>query len=107
MPEDNDDNDDIETDEFVVPTLDAYGPCFVASVIYGDPNAPEVNVLREYKNKVLGKSYLGNKFIDFYYSGAGQKAAEFIRTNLADLIPTMKRGLDHLVQKYQKNLKKN
>ena len=72
--------------------------CFVATVVYGDPNAPQVNSLRRYRDEVLMKNPLGRTFVDFYYSGAGESVANFIGTKVRFTIPLIKRGLDRIVE---------
>ncbi len=78
--------------------------CFVATAVYGNPAAPEVNVLRQYRDNVLNHNALGRAFVSFYYSGAGKKAAEFIRTRLPAAIPPIRYCLDNLVDSYSKHL---
>ena len=75
--------------------------CFIASAIYGDPHAPEVETLRSYRDNVLMQSAIGRKFVDFYYSGAGEKTADFIKDRVGFLIPAIKKGLDSLVRNYE------
>lgn len=41
--------------------------CFVATACYGDYNAIEVLVLRQYRDDKLLKTFLGRGFINFYY----------------------------------------
>lgn len=43
------------------------GGCYVATMVYGDYNHPQVMVLREFRDNVLSHFYLGRKFIQFYY----------------------------------------
>ena len=74
--------------------------CFVATVVYGDRNAPQVETLREFRNNVLMQSVAGRAFVDFYYSGAGKRTADFLREHLPSTIPAIRRGLDVLVERY-------
>lgn len=74
--------------------------CFVATAVYGDPQHPAVEELREFRDEVLVGVPLGRKFVDFYYSGAGRKAAEFVREHAPFLIPAIKTGLDAVVMLY-------
>ncbi|MBI4155482.1 hypothetical protein HY498_05355 [Candidatus Woesearchaeota archaeon] len=71
--------------------------CFVATAVYGDSHAPQVETLREFRDHVLAQNPFGQKFIDFYYSGAGQKAAQVIQEHLPTTIPFIRKGLDFLV----------
>ena len=75
-------------------------PCFVATAVYGDNNAPQVQILREFRDKVLMESNIGRSFVNFYYSGAGRKTANFIKNQLPSTIPAIRRGLDLLVERY-------
>lgn len=43
------------------------GGCFVATACYGDYDAPEVLILRNYRDQVLARSWYGKAFIQFYY----------------------------------------
>lgn len=73
--------------------------CFVASVVYGDPDAPEVIALRWYRDRWLKKHVLGRSIVVLYYSGLGDSLARFLeRTNPA-LIPVVKHLLDILVRR--------
>lgn len=74
--------------------------CFVATAVYGDVNAPQVQKLREIRDNVLVQNSLGRAFVDFYYSGAGKRTANFIKTQLPSTIPILRRGLDIIVNNY-------
>ncbi len=80
--------------------LDPGGNCFVATAVYGDGDAPEVKLLRNFKDRVLKKKRLGRSFINFYYSGAGEKTAKFIENHMSYAIPLIRRGLDKFVGSY-------
>lgn len=41
--------------------------CFIATMAYGDYDHPQVLVLRNYRDQVLSKSFLGRAFIRLYY----------------------------------------
>lgn len=41
--------------------------CFIASSAYQSPNHSDVMILRNYRDSVLKQSFLGRKFIYFYY----------------------------------------
>ena len=41
--------------------------CYIATMVYGDYDEPQVMVLREFRDKVLRNSALGCLFIRFYY----------------------------------------
>ena len=74
--------------------------CFIATVVYGSPYAPEVQVLRNFRDEVLMQNPVGRRFVDFYYSGAGERAANFVRERVPSSIPLIRSGLDLLVERY-------
>ena len=41
--------------------------CYIATMVYGDYNHPQVLVLRRYRDEVLLKSIIGKLFVNFYY----------------------------------------
>lgn len=41
--------------------------CYIATMVYGDYDHPQVLVLRDFRDSVLRKSMLGRAFIRFYY----------------------------------------
>lgn len=75
------------------------GRCFIATVIYKDENASEVQVLRNFRDNLLGRNSLGRRLVKLYYSGLGEKTAGFLERH-PSLIPVIKTGLDQLVEKY-------
>ncbi len=75
--------------------------CFVATTVYGDINAPQVQTLREFRDNVLMPSRLGKIIIDFYYGGAGEKAARFLESKVPQTIPSIRKGLNYIVRKYE------
>ena len=46
------------------------GSCYIATMTYGSYDAPEVLVLRSFRDKFLNQFYLGRKFISLYYKYA-------------------------------------
>ena len=44
------------------------GACYIATLVYGDYDSPEVLVLRKFRDTVLAKSKAGRLFIKFYYT---------------------------------------
>jgi hypothetical protein len=78
--------------------------CFIATAVYGDEDAHEVQVLRHFRDNVLHESGLGRKVIELYYSGAGEKTANFIKQHMAYVIPTARKGLDIVVRNYEKKI---
>lgn len=41
--------------------------CFVATACYGNYEAPEVLILRQYRDQKLLKTFYGTAFVEFYY----------------------------------------
>jgi hypothetical protein len=41
--------------------------CYIATAVYGSYDAPEVRILRRFRDEVLLKSNAGRKFVAFYY----------------------------------------
>ena len=76
------------------------GACFIATAIYGSSDAPQVNTLRDFRDNVLAKSYAGRSFIDFYYSGVGEKTANIIKNHLPSTIPLFRKCLDIIINEY-------
>lgn len=73
--------------------------CFIATAVYGDANAPQVEALRGFRDNVLMWNALGKTVVDFYYGGAGKRTADFLRKHLSSTIPIIRRGLDILVER--------
>lgn len=46
---------------------DLTSSCYIATMAYGDNNAPEVITLRSFRDKYLVKNNLGRRFIRWYY----------------------------------------
>jgi hypothetical protein len=58
--------------------LSKNGECFIATAAYGTPMAKQVQILREFRDKILLKSSNGKKFVYWYYKN-GNTLAEIIR----------------------------
>ena len=43
------------------------GGCYIATAVYGSYDAPEVMVLRQFRDNSLNKTFLGKCFIKAYY----------------------------------------
>jgi hypothetical protein len=41
--------------------------CFIATAVYGKEDAPEVQILRHFRDEVLLISFMGRRFVSFYY----------------------------------------
>lgn len=48
-------------------TVTPSGGCYIATMVYGSYEAPEVQVLRKFRDSVLAKCALGQTFIRYYY----------------------------------------
>ena len=75
--------------------------CFIATAVYGDSNAPEVHVLRDFRDEILMNNFFGRKLVDVYYSGIGEKIGDFLEENIPSAIPIIKSGLNFIVKKQQ------
>jgi hypothetical protein len=75
--------------------------CFIATAVYGNPHAPEVETLREIRDNVLAKNVFGKLFISLYYSGVGESIADFVRADLPEAISPIRSLLDYIVERYR------
>ena len=57
----------IETARNYTPQRSSSGGCYIATMVYGDYDHPQVMILREFRDTVLKNSILGRAFIKFYY----------------------------------------
>lgn len=73
--------------------------CFIATTVYCNPDAPQVEALRQFRDNCLSKASWGRALVAVYYSGAGKSTADFIKNHLSSAIPVIRRGLDFLVEK--------
>ena len=46
---------------------DGGGPCFIATAAYGTPLAPEIHILRDFRDSYLLTNAPGTAFVDIYY----------------------------------------
>ena len=46
---------------------DKYGGCYIATMVYGSYNSPEVKVFRRFRDDFLEKRKWGRKFVSIYY----------------------------------------
>lgn len=56
---------------------DDIGSCFIATAAYGTPLHEDLDVLRDFRDNVLKKNWLGQKFVDWYYAN-GPAMAEWV-----------------------------
>ena len=75
--------------------------CFVATAVYGDINAPQLDKLRSIRDNILVKDSFGKELVSFYYSGAGKETAEFIQEKIPFTIPLIRKGLDYVIEKQE------
>lgn len=52
----------------LINTADEADYCYIATAVYGDAFAPEVMVLRQFRDNFLMKSTLGRQFVSVYYA---------------------------------------
>lgn len=71
--------------------------CYIATAVYGSYDAPEVMVLRRFRDEVLKKSILGRAFIKVYYT-LSPPAARWLR-NTKHINAAVRRILDKWVEK--------
>lgn len=67
--------------------------CYVASMVYGDYNAPEVMVLRKFRDEVLVKNFFGRVFIRLYY------LVSPVFVKIAEKIPFLKKISKKMIDK--------
>ncbi len=71
--------------------------CYIATMVYGDYDAPQVLVLRRYRDEVLGEVGLGRLFIKFYYRLSPGFVRRFSRFELVH--QTARFFLDRIVRR--------
>jgi hypothetical protein len=81
--------------------------CYIATAVYGDINHPQVEALRQIRDRKVMKNAFGKVFVDFYYSRAGKAVADFIKKHAPFVAPTVRKGLDCIIKntKLEANLK--
>jgi hypothetical protein len=73
------------------------GACYVATMVYGDYDAPEVMVLRNFRDNTLAKSAAGLIFIKVYYKYSPFWVERFRHSPIVNRV--IKAVLDRLVKK--------
>ena len=61
---------------------DKYGGCYIATAVYGSYNAPEVLILRKFRDTYLEKRKWGQSFVSFYYKYSPQIAKKLEQKRL-------------------------
>lgn len=69
--------------------------CYIATAVYGDYDAPEVKVLRKFRDAVLNKSIIGRLFVRIYYKCSPTMAIRL--KNSVRLSCFVRRILDRIV----------
>lgn len=75
--------------------------CYIATAVYGDYSAPEVMVLRRYRDEVLYRKSVGRLFIRIYYFLSPPIAKRLV--NMKTLNGTVKKILNRIVDYIQRN----
>ena len=75
--------------------------CYIATMVYGDYNHPQVIVLRQFRDNVLRNSCLGRCFIAFYYCISPGMVKVF--KNATNINRYIKSILDYIVKCLSKN----
>src|SRR4030042_1062358 len=64
------------------------GRCFVATAVYGNPHAEQVEQYRWLRKNILKKTNSGRKFVDWYENGGGQKMASVVKNTPTLRVPS-------------------
>lgn len=62
------------------------GGCYIATAVYGSYDAPEVLMLRRFRDEVLSVNYLGRIFIKIYYKLSPPLARKLEKTKLINKV---------------------
>jgi len=73
--------------------------CFVATVVYGDVHAPQVEVLRRFRDKTLMGSHVGRLLVKLYYGGMGKAIAVLLRSRPSPATKMVRKVLDKIIAK--------
>ena len=79
--------------------------CFVATAVYGNPKAGQVERLRKYRDEVLVNTMTGRMFIWAYYVFFGRMAAFLIKRFCPFLVPLLRKILTSFVNFINKGIK--
>jgi exo-beta-1,3-glucanase (GH17 family) len=83
------------------PAADQTG-CVVATAVYGSYEHPKVRIIRHFRDNDLERIPLGQKFIEWYYSGHGMRTANFVKEKIPSAIPAIRLVLDGGVAAYKR-----
>ena len=78
--------DDIKKVEYV-------DDCFVATAVYQDPDAWQVNTYRALRDEDLASNRVGRMFTDWYCGGGGKRLSDIVREH-PGLRPPLRAALD-------------
>lgn len=71
--------------------------CYIATMAYGDYNHPQVIELRNFRDNVLSKNYVGRAFIQIYYA-ISPRLVMFLKNNIW-VNKQIRKVLDQLINK--------
>jgi hypothetical protein len=69
-PDPNLQNNAITTPAFTEPSQTFTPKCFIATAAFGTPMAPEVQILRDFRDRVLLHFAAGRRFVEWYYQNS-------------------------------------
>lgn len=76
------------------------GGCYIATMVYGDYDHPQVMVLRDFRDNFLQKYALGRSFINFYYKHSPNWVKKMENNRIANM--TIKSILNQLIKVLKK-----
>ncbi|MCB0537811.1 MAG: hypothetical protein KDE33_09805, partial [Bacteroidetes bacterium] len=76
------------------------GGCYIATMVYGDYDHPQVMVLRDFRDNFLQKYALGRSFINFYYKHSPNWVKKMENNRIANM--TIKSVLNQLIKVLKK-----
>ena len=76
------------------------GGCYIATMVYGDYDHPQVMVLRDFRDNFLQKHALGRSFINFYYKHSPNWVKKMENNRIANM--TIKSVLNQLIKVLKK-----
>jgi len=83
--------------EKLVNTAESGGGCYIATAVYGDYDAPQVIVLRRYRDNKLAKTVAGRLFIKIYYHLSPPLARRLKNMRFFNMV--VRRILDRFVER--------
>lgn len=72
--------------------------CYIATVVYQSEDAPEVEMLRNFRDETMQNSVFGRQLIRFYYGGTGKKVAVLLSTKFKLITPVVKLMLNIFIK---------